>query len=269
APAEYRLVVGVNATTPSQKSIENDWNFWLYPSELPADAPADVLITTDWNAAQAKLTEGGKVFFTPPASMLDPTCPPLATRPIFWNRVMNNTGAGGLSQVGFLGLLVDGKHPALAQFPTENFCDFQWTDVTNGVRAINLESVPYQLVPVVQAIDDWNRGFKLGVVFEVNVGKGKLLVSAINLDPNAPGARGGPGAGQSSVARQLRHSLLAYAASDKFAPKVTLNTDQANALWPSTRPPGYKAPKMPTISTQPNANPGDVVEPTDDRPTPR
>jgi beta-galactosidase len=259
APAEYRLVVGVNAATTSQKTIENDWNFWLYPAEVAADAPADVLITTDWNAALAKLNDGGKVFFTPPASMLDASCPPLATRPIFWNRVMNNTGAGGLSQVGFLGLLVDSKHPALAEFPTEGFCDWQWTDITNAVRAINLERVPYQLIPVVQAIDDWNRDFKLGVVFEANVGRGKLLVSAINLQPDA----------RSSVARQLRHSLLAYAASDKFNPKIMLSSEQANALWPSTRPPGYKAPAMPTISTQPNANPGDVEEPTGNGPGPR
>jgi hypothetical protein len=215
-----------------------------------------VLVTTDWNAAQAKLAEGGKVFFTPPATMLDETCPPMSRRPIFWNRVMNNTYAGGLSPVGFLGLLVDAKSPALAEFPTEGFCDWQWTDIIDGVHAINLESVTYKLIPIVQAIDDWNRGYKLGVVFECNVGTGKLLVSAIDLKPNAV----------SSVARQLRQSLMDYAASDKFAPKITLTADEANALWPSTRPAGYKAPAMPTVSTVPGANPGDVVEPAGDAP---
>jgi beta-galactosidase len=251
APNEYRLVVGLTNTR-----VENDWNFWLYPAQLPAPAASDVLVTTDWNAAQAKLAEGGKVFFTPPATMLDETCPPMSRRPIFWNRVMNNTYAGGLSPVGFLGLLVDAKSPALAEFPTEGFCDWQWTDIIDGVHAINLESVTYKLIPIVQAIDDWNRGYKLGVVFECNVGTGKLLVSAIDLKPNAV----------SSVARQLRQSLMDYAASDKFAPKITLTADEANALWPSTRPAGYKAPAMPTVSTVPGANPGDVVEPAGDAP---
>jgi hypothetical protein len=251
APNEYRLVVGLTGT-----KTENDWNFWLYPAQLPAPAAGDVLVTTDWNVTQAKLAEGGKVFFTPPATMLDATCPPLSRRPIFWNRVMNNTRAGGLPAAGFLGLLVDARSPALAEFPTEGFCDWQWTDIIGGVRAINLESVPYQLIPTVQAIDDWNRGYKLGVVFECKVGKGKLLVSAIDLEPDA----------QSSVARQLRQSLMDYAESDKFAPKITLTPEQANALWPSTRPPGYKAPAMPTVSTMPGANPGDVIEPTGDVP---
>jgi hypothetical protein len=182
--------------------------------------------------------------------MLDNTCPPLATLPIFWNRVMNNTG--NLAPTGFLGLLVDSKSPALAEFPTENFCDWQWTDIINNVRAINIENAPPQLLPAVQAIDDWNRGYKLGVIFECNVGPGKLLVSAINLEGDL----------KSSVARQLRHSLLDYAGGEKFNPAVTLTAEQADALWPSTRPAGYKAPVMPKGYTAPNALPGDVVEPT-------
>jgi hypothetical protein len=257
APAEYRLAV-VLPSAPDVVPIENDWNFWLYPAQLNTPAPADLLITDNWTDAQGRLAAGGKVLFTPPANMLDATCPPLATLPIFWNRVMNNTG-GNLAAVGFLGLLVDSKNPALAEFPTENFCDWQWTDIIDNVRAINIENAPPELQPAVQAIDDWNRGFKLGVIFECNVGKGKLLVSAINLQ----------GTLQSSVARQLRHSLLDYASSDKFNPNLTLTTEQADALWPSTRPPGYKPPAMPTASTMPGANPGDLVEPTGAAPGPR
>jgi hypothetical protein len=255
APSEYKLVVGIaGGSTP----IENDWNFWLYPAALDTPAPADVLVTTNWKDAQGRLAAGGKVLFTPPVNMLDNTCPPLATLPIFWNRVMNNS-TGSLATAGFLGLLVDGKSPALAEFPTENFCDWQWTDIVSNVRAINIDNAPPQLLPAVQAIDDWNRGYKLGVIFECNVGTGKLLVSAIHLDGDL----------QSSVARQLRHSLLDYAAGEKFNPTVTLTAEQADALWPSTRPAAYKAPVMPKGYTAPNALPGDVVEPTGAAPGPR
>jgi beta-galactosidase len=172
---------------------------------------------------------------------------------------MNNTNPKGLSAVGFLGLLVDSKHPALSEFPSEDYCDWQWTDIINGVHAINLGSVPSQLTPMVRAIDDWNRGFKRGVIFECNANKGKLLVIAIDLHGNS----------KSSVARQLRHSRVNYASSDKFAPQVTLPADQADALWPAPRPLGYQAPPMPVMSAVPGPNPGDVNEPTGDSSVPR
>jgi hypothetical protein len=73
----------------------------------------------------------------------------------------------------------------------------------------------------VWAIDDWNRNWKLGVIFECNVGPGKLLVSAINLDNE----RGG------SELLQLRRSLLDYMAGKKFKPAATLTPEQINKLW--------------------------------------
>jgi hypothetical protein len=180
APHEFDL--GIVALGKHRLTVRLDNRMSVvpgYPSQLPELNTADVLTTTDWNAAKARLAERGKAIFTPLPNMLDDSCPPMASRPIFWNRVMNNTNPKGLSPVGFLGLLVDSKHPALSEFPSEDYCDWQWTDIINGVRAINLESVASQLTPIVQAIDDWNRGFKLGVVFECNVGKGKLPAQSI------------------------------------------------------------------------------------------
>jgi hypothetical protein len=73
----------------------------------------------------------------------------------------------------------------------------------------------------VQVIDDWFTNRRLGLVFEARVGPGRLLVTSIDLardlDANV-------------VARQLRHSLLRYAASDRFAPKVELSPDAVRSL---------------------------------------
>ncbi|MES2920562.1 MAG: hypothetical protein V4819_03395 [Verrucomicrobiota bacterium] len=73
--------------------------------------------------------------------------------------------------------------------------------------------------PIVSAIDDWNRNWRLGVIFECRVGKGRLLVSAIPLDKKDP------------VTKQLRESLLAYAAGEPALPVAELTSDQADALW--------------------------------------
>jgi hypothetical protein len=137
--------------------------------------PPDILVTTSWNAAEARLAAGGKVLFLPQAASLDWSCPPLDNVPIFWNRLMNP----GWSRM--LGLWCQAGHPALAQFPTDFHCDWQWTELLRRARAINLDRLPRRLQPIVQAVDDWNRNYKLGVLFECKVGPGRLVVCSLDL----------------------------------------------------------------------------------------
>ena len=44
--------------------------------------------------------------------------------------------------------------------------DWQWAEIVRGARAINMDRLPGELEPVVWAIDDWNRNYKLGLLFE-------------------------------------------------------------------------------------------------------
>jgi hypothetical protein len=183
-----------------------------------------VLVTHDWPAAAARLADGGKVLFLPGAADLDPArCPPMKNVPVFWNIQMTvRPPRNPIARFdAMLGLLCDPDHPALAEFPTEVNCDWQWTPIINNVRSINLDGAPRTLRPIVSAIDDWNRDWRLGVIFECAVGPGQLLVSAVNLeDPNA-------GVGT----RQLRRSLLDYMATRKFHPRVALTLEEIGGLW--------------------------------------
>ena len=219
APGAYKLVVGLK-----DSSIDNDWNFWLYPAQVDTNTPSDVLVTRTWSEAATRLAASGKVLFIPGAGDLDPTkCPPMKSVPVFWNIQMTvRPPQNPIAKFdAMLGLLCDTKHPALAEFPTEANCDWQWTQLVNNVRSVNLSKAPASLHPIVSAIDDWNRNWKLGVIFEANVGPGRLLVSAINLDNE----RGG------SELQQLRRSLLDYMAGAKFKPAATLRPEQAGSLW--------------------------------------
>ncbi len=212
------------AASQSIPLFQNDWKIWLYPAQLEPSKTSDVLVTNDWAAAKTALAAGGKVLFLPTAADLDPTrCPPMKNVPVFWNIQMTVRPPQNPRPRfdAMLGLLCETNSPALAEFPTDKNCDWQWTPLINNVRPVNLESAPASLHPIVWAIDDWNRNWKLGVIFEGNVGPGRLLVSAINLE----GDRGGPGL------QQLRRSLLDYMGSDKFHPAVTLTPGQAGALW--------------------------------------
>ncbi|MEY4917995.1 MAG: Beta-glucuronidase, partial [Verrucomicrobiota bacterium] len=222
APARYQLFV--SASTASGDRFENDWNFWLYPTQVEDSKTSDVLVTSVWTDAEKKLAGGGKVLFMPTSADLDPSkCPPMKNVPVFWNIQMTVRPPQNRSPRfdAMLGLLCDTNHPALAEFPTDKNCDWQWTQLINGVRSVNLTAAPRELKPIVWAIDDWNRNWKLGVIFECNVGAGKLLVSAINLDNE----RGG------SELKQLRRSLLDYMGGGKFQPAATLTPEQARGLW--------------------------------------
>jgi hypothetical protein len=202
APGAYRLVVGLDG-----KRIENDWRFWLYPDQVADTVPAKVLVTHSWNEAEQRLNAGGSVLYMPRKAILDWTSPPLADVPVFWNRQMS-PGWGRM-----LGLWIDNKHPALAGFPTSDHFDWQWTELVNGARAMNLDRLPRALQPIVQPIDDWNRNYKLGLLFEARVGAGRLMVATADLDSRLD---------ERPVARQLRRSVLDYMASAAFQPKVAI-----------------------------------------------
>lgn len=201
APSEYKLIVGIKNTT-----FENDWNFWIYPSKPVENEPKNVFIAHSWDEAEAKLKTGGKVLYMPRKADLDWTSPPLDTLPVFWTRLMNPAWSR------MLGLWIDKNHPALTNFPTASFFDWQWTELVKNARVINLDKLPKNLQPIVQPIDDWNRNYKLGMIFEAKVGRGKLLVSSADLENDLK---------TRIVARQLRKSILDYMASQKFNPQVS------------------------------------------------
>lgn len=212
---QLKLVVGIKNT-----EFENDWNFWVYPSIAETNSKKDVFITHSWDEAEAKLNAGAKVLFMPRKADLDWTSPPLDTVPVFWNRLMNPAWSR------MLGMWIDKQHPALSQFPTENFNDWQWTEIVKNARAINLDKLPKNLQPIVQPIDDWNRNYKLGMIFEAKVGKGKLLVSSADLENDLENR---------IVARQLRKSVLDYMASAKFDPKVAVTPQNFREILFPTR----------------------------------
>ena len=215
APRAYRLEVAL-AGTP----FRNSWDFWLYPAAVPADPPPGVRVTDSWDAAEASLAAGGRVLFLPRPVDLGWTSPLLDRVPVFWNREMNPKWSR------MLGLWIDAQHPALAGFPTADWCDWQWADLVAHARAVNLDALPRGLQPVVQAIDDWNRNWKLGVVFECRVGSGRLVVCSADLTSDLD-AR--------PVARQLRRSLLDYMAGDRFRPRTAVPAAALRALWVDSR----------------------------------
>ena len=212
APAHYKLVVGLEKT-----EVENDWNFWLYPDQVSHTVSADVLVTRDFDEAEARLSAGGKVLFLPRLTDLEWDCPMTRDTPVFWNDLL------ACQWNRFMGIWCDPKHPALAAFPTDSHFDWQWRELIERgrCRAMRLTTLNPKLEPIIHVIDQLSYGQKLAMVLECRVGSGRLLVCSADVESQLE---------TRPVARQLRRSLLDYAASPAFKPSVSLTADDLRTL---------------------------------------
>jgi hypothetical protein len=212
APAKLVVKVSIDGTP-----YANSWDIWVYPAVLDTQ-PSDSILVTEQFEEQTKtaLKDGAKVLLMPPLNSIDSNVPPAFTT-IFWNTQWTHR-----QPPHTLGILCDPKHPALAQFPTEFHSNWQWWDLVTKSRSMILDEFPAELRPIVQVIDDWNTNRRLGLIFEARVGKGKLLVSGIDLKNNL---------NQRPVARQMLHSLLKYMGSNAFAPRHSIDAELVQSLF--------------------------------------
>jgi hypothetical protein len=217
APARYKLVVAIDGT-----EFENDWDVWVYPPAnlVPSDGPSGVVIAHKLDAqSRAKLEAGATMFLmlAPGAVRPDPVRGKvqLGFSSIFWNTAWTKGQAPHT-----LGILCDPRQPAFASFPTDAHSNWQWWYPIRHAAPMILDGEPPEIQPIVQVIDDWFSNRKLALVFEARVGRGRLLVTSIDLE----------GSTLDPVRRQLRSSLLRYAASPAFNPTVTVTAEQVMSL---------------------------------------
>ena len=124
-----------------------------------------------------------------------------------------------------LGILCDPEHPVFASFPTDYHSDWQWWQLIHGSAAMVLDDLPPELRPLVQPIDTWFEARRLGLLFEAQVGSGRLMVCSMDLSSDLEGRL---------VARQMCHSLLNYLNSPDFQPQSQVKLDALDALFTPT-----------------------------------
>lgn len=214
APAQLRLEVFV--TGDSGEVFANDWDLWLYPSAsaVVSAPPSGVSVATTLDAdALAHLEAGGDLLLAVPGRAVAGGVQ-LGFSTVFWNTAWTNGQAPHT-----LGVLCDPKHPALRDFPTEGYSNWQWWYPLHRGGAFVLDGLPEGLTPLVRVIDDWFTARRLGLIVEARVGRGRLLLCGVDLQ-----------AADDPVNRQLLASLLRYMTDTVFAPSVTLAVAQVRGL---------------------------------------
>ena len=191
-------------------SISNNWDFWVYPAVLPKQDITDIYITDKIDGKTKEiLSQGGKVLILLAGKIEQGKDVVQYMTPSFWN-----TSWFKMRPPHTEGTLVHNFHPVFRDFPTDYYTGLQWWELINKAQVMEMNSFPASFQPIIQPIDTWFINRKLGMLFEANIGKGKIMVCSADLRndmENRP------------VARQMYYSILKYMNSNLFTPEKSLD----------------------------------------------
>lgn len=191
-------------------NIRNEWDIWVYPA-VKQPASEGYKYVRRWSEAKELLQKGENVLLIPDS------CAGRKTHFVghFWNPIMFNW------KPMIVGTCIEHRHPVFRDFPTSYYADWQWWDILNYATAVDLTDIR-ALTPVIQSVDSYEFNRKLGVSFEACVGSGKLFVLVVDPVKDIE---------KRPAMQQLLMSVRNYVASDRFAPTVTLQPYELDALF--------------------------------------
>lgn len=208
SPAKYTLEVKVRSSNAPE--ARNHWDFWVYPSEIEYPMAKDIYVADSLDAkAQKVLQKGGKVLLLAAGKVKMGEDVKQTYLPVFWNtswfkmRPPHTTGA-----------TIDKTHPLFKYFPTDDWANLNWWELLNKAQVMNLREFPKDYQPAIQPIDTWHVSRKLGMMAECKVGKGKLLMTTMDVSSDLE---------HRLVARQMRYAILKYMTSEDFNPGLEID----------------------------------------------
>lgn len=204
SPQKLTVHVQVN------NNIKNSWNIWVYPRNNELMVSTDeVLYTTTYNEkAKQYLAQGKTVVLCPMPAKVKGRKSTFHNH--FWNPIMFAWSPMTI------GCLIHNENPVFDNFVSSYHTDWQWWDILENAKVIEMQDTPVELRPFIQVIDSYDNNEKLGIGFEAKMGNGKLLVLAVDTQKNMD---------KRPATRQLLKSIDQYVKSGKFSPAVSINED--------------------------------------------
>ena len=198
-------------------SFQNKWDIWVFPGKPgKLEIPEDMVVTDQWNAnTKNALNEGKKVLLIASKLGNEENSVKLNFYPLYWSLTFF-PGQGKTS----IGMLLKDEHPAFDRFPTSFHSDWQWEPLMPKSKAFLLNNMPRKYKPIAQVVDDFHRNNKVGAIFELKVGEGKLLVCGFDvMDKTSP------------ISTQLQQSLVSYLQSPDFAPDQRVDLEGLDKMF--------------------------------------
>ena len=228
---------------------KNAWPFWVFAKTASvqqqggravAPRPPHALETASFDDAVAELAKGGRVLYTGKSAKSAKS----HFKPVYWSAGHFKQADAELSSLGYM---VQSGHPALRGFPTEDWADWQWYNlveggVKHGIADLVGACVPCGsggrgatalpcVEPIVQPVPDLHYSTFMGMLFELKVGEGRLMMCGLNLsDRTKP------------EVNAMRASILSYMESQDFNPPISIEADKFKETF---------APRIPEAKRRP------------------
>lgn len=222
---KVKLLLSVEGTR-----YHNSYSLWIYPANDYAkskDSMAKGIIIADTldDATMQKLTAGAKVLLMPKKGMYAEQTVGGLVQTDYWNyRMFKTISENNKKPVspGTLGLLVNNpEHPIFQSFPTEKHSNWQWAAIAHESQPLVMDKMAEGYRPLVQVIDNVERNHRLGLLFEMSVGKGKVMVCMSDLRETE----------KYPETRQLMLSILEYMQGNQFTPATSISPETFKALF--------------------------------------
>jgi hypothetical protein len=215
--------------------LTNAWNFWLFPNSAPAiTAGADATALAKYaarypglhapkegdttrlvgsldDATLSFLENGGSVLLFGPG--------PFPSLPTSFQMSTTGRAMGNLATV-----IAD--HPLMRRFPHDGWCDWQFYTMMEGrgrrsgqpaASAVDFTGLDLPFSPILEVVSSFKTIRKQASVFEWQVGRGRLLVSTLNLDVSDP------------AVGWMLDCMFRYVQSDEFRPKEKVEVRRLRA----------------------------------------
>lgn len=184
-------ILRLSLNTKDGGAFSNEYTLYVYPEsgreitrvlrtvdEEGSAESGGIIITTDNSEAVKKQAEGKRVLLL--AKAFDTSLPGLEHTPgvqtvegtyctDFWCYTMFRQISESMKKrvpIGTLGLTIQNGDKVFASFPTETFTTPKWYKMISDSVCVNLGGTDIQ--PVIQMIDNFERNWKLGILYRAN-----------------------------------------------------------------------------------------------------
>ncbi len=189
-------------------TIKNSWDIWVYPKHQDLMQSTDNVLYTEVydDVAKTQLAQGKTVvLYLSPDKVK-------GRKSMFHNHFWNPIMFAWAPMT--IGNLVHHEQAMFNDFLTSYHTDWQWWDILNHAKVIEMQNAPQQLRPFIQVIDSYDNNQKLGIGFEAKLNGGKLLLLALDTKTDMDNR---------PATQQLLYSMDNYVKSAQFSPQVAVD----------------------------------------------